>query len=82
MSNSGSLLRTPVVSSLSLVGFPRNSCPYYAIYFPPQIFPIQTCLCFRLADRHQGTLIAALRGELSHPELSGINSRPGLGSIG
>ena len=35
---SGLVLRTSVMSSLSLVGFPHNSCPYCAIYFPPPLF--------------------------------------------
>ena len=68
---------TPSFSSCSYI-----SCPCPAIYFPPPFLPINTCLYSKLAHHHQGTCIAALRGELSHPELSCINSGPGLGSVG
>jgi hypothetical protein len=78
---SGLVLRTSVMSSLFWSASRTLAAHALQFAFRP-LLPINTCLCSRLTDRHQETLIASSRGELSHPELSGIKSRPRLGSIG
>jgi len=78
---SGLVLRTSVMSSLFWLASRTLAAHALQFAFRP-LLSINTCLCSRLTDRHQGTLIASSRGELSHPELSGIKSRPRLGSIG